>query len=87
MSGVRFPSIETVRNALRELKPEPYKLYDATGLKYHWYYAFTATKRHRSAGINYDSICSLIEFLESQGVTFPTPDTYIIARAPAGVAA
>lgn len=81
MSKVRFPSVDAIRGALRDLKPDPYAVYNATGLRYHWIYNFTCAKQHRSAGVNYASMAALVEFLETQGVVFLTADTYQINRA------
>lgn len=83
MSKVRFPSVEAIREALRQLKPDPYRVYDATGLRYHWIYNFTCAKQHRSAGVNYASMVSLVKFLEGEGVVFTSEETFELRAAVA----
>lgn len=76
MSQVRFPSVEAIRSALRQLKPDPYELFNATGIRHHWLFRFTSQKRDYSAAAYYESMAKLIPYLESRGVVFTSEDTF-----------
>lgn len=73
-----FPHVETVRTALRQVKPNKLELYKETNLSPQWLYNFMEN-RPGGGSPKYPHIVKIIQWLESRhNVRFTGEDSYSV---------